>query len=33
MKEHDIIMDEKNIREGTEFERPVSIGTQYTTYD
>ena len=33
MKEHDNIMDEKNLTERIEFERPVSIGTQYTTYD
>ena len=33
MKEHDNIMDEDNLRESTEFERSVSIGTQDTTYD
>ena len=33
MKEHDIIMDESNRREGKEFERSFSIGTQDTTYD
>ena len=33
MKEHGIIMDEKNRREGIEFEISVSIGTQDTTYD
>ena len=32
-KEYDIIMDEKNRREGTELEISVSIGTQDTTYD
>ena len=33
MKEHDIIMEEKNLREGIEFERFVSIRTQDNTYD
>ena len=33
MKEHNIIIDENNRREGIEFDRSVSIGTQYTTYD
>ena len=33
MKEHDIITDEKNRREGTEFDRTISIGKQDSTYD
>ena len=33
MKEHDIIINENNKREGIEFERSVSIRTQDTTYD
>ena len=33
MKEHGIIMDEKNLREGIDFERSVSIGTQDPTKD
>ena len=33
MKEHDIIMDEKNQIEGIEFDRYFSIRTQDTTYD
>ena len=33
MKENDIIMDEKNPKEGKQFERYVSIVTQGTTYD
>ena len=33
MKEHDIIMDENNLREGKEFEISVSIRTQVITYD
>ena len=32
-KEHDIVMDKKNRREGIECEISVSIGTQDTTYD
>ena len=33
MEEHDNILDENNKIESIEFERSVSIGTQYTTYD
>ena len=33
MEEHDHIMDEKNQIESIKFDRPVSIGTQDTTYD
>ena len=33
IKEHYIIMDENNLREGIKFDRYVSIGTQDTTYD
>ena len=33
MKENDNIMDEMNLRERIEFERPVLIGMQDKTYD
>ena len=33
MKEHDIIMDSNNRREGIESKISVSIGTQDTIYD
>ena len=33
MKEHDIIMDTNNRKEGIESEISVSIGTKDTTYD